>query len=242
MRGSTPSISIAGRVVENPAAVIAAYIRKHHKTVRDYDLLAGTLGDVITPEAIAATRLVSSHMRHTEGDWFIRQGLSAPWNRVPAGARLVDADPLENGGLYDDAVDLYDHFARTAPAGIKRAKISKVLYLMRPGLIPILDSRLVARYEVQAAEVGQRLVVQRPGFGRANRMYWAAIRDDLIAATDTLAEVRTYLATTDPTLALTVERLTDLRLLDMLTWSPTQAPVEPDRDSPMRSVNSIVAR
>jgi hypothetical protein len=57
-------------------------------------------------------------------------------------ALLRDADPFARGGLYDAAERLYQHFVADRPRGVNGAKISKCLYLMRPGLVPILDSRL----------------------------------------------------------------------------------------------------
>jgi hypothetical protein len=59
-------------------------------------------------------------------------------------------------------------------------------------------------------------------------MYWAAIRDDLLANAAALREVRETLSTyPDELVVLAAEKLSDLRLLDILTWDGA---VEPEDD------------
>jgi hypothetical protein len=50
-------------------------------------------------------------------------------------------------------------------------------------------------------------------------MYWAAIRDDLIANRDCLAELRARCAQDDREQVRRLAKLTDLRLLDILSWA-----------------------
>lgn len=68
------------------------------------------------------------------------------------------------------------------------------------------------RYAEQAVERYPRLNYQKAA-------YWVAIRDDLITNTesDALAQLRAALGD-EGTLGANLNRITDLRLLDMLTW------------------------
>jgi hypothetical protein len=92
------------------------------------------------------------------------------------------------------------------------AKISKVLHIKRPAAYPILDTQVEARYR----DAAERAAKAYPALGQ-KRMYWAAIRADLIANTESgaLGLLRERLKSSE------LERytqLTDLRLLDILTW------------------------
>lgn len=96
----------------------------------------------ITADEIARTHKVRSRISHAQLDWFIRTAVDAPWAAAPIEAQLVEADPNISGELYDRAEALYDHFRTAAPRRVGVAKISKVLHLKRPGLFPILDSKV----------------------------------------------------------------------------------------------------
>lgn len=134
---------------------------------------------MITAEEIARTHKVRSRISHAQRDWFIRTAVDAPWAAVPIDAQLVDADPHVSGELYDRAEALYDHFRTAAPRHVGVAKISKVLHLKRPGLFPILDSKVMAFYRLHARAAAARY----PHRGR-RAMFWAAIRDDVCANLD----------------------------------------------------------
>jgi Family of unknown function (DUF6308) len=165
----------------------------------------------ITSDEIRRTRKVSSRISAAEGDWFIKLARTAPW--TAADGDLRDADPGESGGLYDSMLHLYDHFAGAAPRGVKTAKISKVLHLKRPKQFPILDSRLVRIYR-EAATREAATYTSRP----SRRMYWAAIRSDLQRSAAGLKELRTRMAAHPATKVQELQAVSDLRLLDMLTW------------------------
>lgn len=221
---SAIEVQIAGQVITNPFAVVAGYCRQLAGTLERYDRLAGT-STSLTPELVRATRRVSSRISNREVQWFADRAQSAPWHAVPAEADLRDADPLVRGGLYDAAEQLYWHFGHHRLVGVGRGKISKCLYLMRPHLFPVLDSRLVALYRRAAAAAALSLVSSRPDLPRVRRAYWAAIRLDLLRAADALARLRAAMrATADASLIEAAELLSDLRLLDILAWKTSGSP------------------
>ena len=68
-------------------------------------------------------------------------------------------------GLYDRAAVLWEHFWDARPANVSTAKISKVLYLMRPGLFPILDSYLIKFYRTAARAAAIDVESKRASLG-----------------------------------------------------------------------------
>jgi hypothetical protein len=206
------ALRVAGTTIDDPVKVLTDYATDHWKSLRVYD--GGGAGD---PHAIALadvkrTRVIASRISNVEAEWFVERGETAPWACVPDGARLWDADPDERGGLYDDAVALFDHF-RGRP-GVAAAKISKVLHLKRPRLVPILDSHLLGTYRAAASKAAQR---HSNPLGN-ERMYWAAIRADVIDPDNAarLVNIRAELRRSDRTRILA--DLSDIRLLDIVTW------------------------
>jgi hypothetical protein len=176
-----------------------------------YDLPGPGEPNIITAEEIARTRKVSSRISHAEAEWFIATGTSAPW--VSIDADLRDADPGETGQLYDAMLALYNHFESSAPTGISTAKISKVLHLKRPKLFPILDSRLHRRYRPAASAEASRHPERQHRL-----MYWAAIRLDLLRSNQGLAHLRSRIADHPSENVQKLGSVSDLRLLDMVTW------------------------
>lgn len=206
---------LAGRSIDIDAAVAQAHAYPK-VTVAGYDLPGPGPVDAITADEIARTHKVRSRISHAQRDWFVRTAVGAPWAAVPADARLVDADPNVSGELYDNAEALYEHFRTAAPRQVGVAKISKVLHLKRPGLFPILDSKVMAFYRTHARAVAARY----PHRGR-RAMFWAAIRDDLCANLDSgaLPLFRRRLAQSETEHVRRMAALTDVRLLDLLTWA-----------------------
>jgi hypothetical protein len=133
---------------------------------------------------------------------------------IPAAAHLRDADPAVHGGLYDQALAVFN---RLLTPGIRFAKLSKILHLKRPRLFPILDSRVLRAYRRTAAETAIRYRTERPGF---QLLYWAAVRDDVIASGNiaALAALRELLHQDADSRVQRAAMLTDVRLLDILTW------------------------
>lgn len=224
--GTSPPIVIAGLTIANPAAAISRYLVEHADTVVNYDFIAGTR-DEVDEELVRATRRpwMNSRISVDEATWFVEHGKSAPWDLVPRDARLADADARGAGGLYDAASTLWDHFSSKAPKRVGVAKVSKVLYLMRPHLYPILDSRLTAFYEEPAKAAAREVAATRPEFASFKRLQWEAIRRDIQSNLDALAELRVALHGSSVPLALEAsERLSDVRLLDMLAWAAAGEP------------------
>ena len=211
-------VTIAGMRIERPEERVKAYLAEYPDTIRRYDGTAGTFAEV-TVELIAATRVLRSRISHDEATWFIERAATAPWDTIDADALLTDADPCVVGGLYDRASALYAHFRAQAPKGIKAAKVYKVLHLMRPGLFPILDSRLGALYDAPARAIAPVVNKCRPDIPATKQAFWAAIRVDLISAAAEIAAIRASLkGSGDAYLAAAADSLSDLRILDILAW------------------------
>lgn len=155
--------------------------------------------------------------RRSQAAWFIERGATAPWEKIPLDAQLKDADPIVVDGLYDRSAFLWEHFWDARPPNVSTAKISKVLYLMRPGLFPILDSYLIMFYRAAARAAVLELGQERASLGRFRTLYWEAIRRDILGREAGLHVLRQMLTATGAPLAeQSAQRLSDLRLLDML--------------------------
>ncbi|TWH09529.1 hypothetical protein L618_005200000160 [Rhodococcus rhodochrous J45] len=209
------ALVIAGRSIDVDTAVAKAH-GYPAVTVARYDLPGPGPAAEITVDEIARTHKVRSRISHVQRDWFIHSAIDAPWAAVPLEAQLVDADPNISGEPYDRAEALYDHFRTAAPRHVGVAKISKVLHLKRPGLFPILDSKVMAFYRHHARAAAARY----PHRGR-KKMFWAAIRDDVCTNLDTgaLPLLRRRLAQSESDQVRRIATLTDVRLLDLLTWA-----------------------
>lgn len=202
-------------VIASETLTIDAALKRLEKyppaTPARYDYPGPGEASTITADEIRRTRAVNSRISAAEGDWFISLARTAPWTWVDGDLR--DADPGVCGGLYDSMLHLYDHFAATAPRGVNTAKVSKVLHLKRPTQFPILDRRLVRTYGEPAAREAARYA--RRGY---RRLYWAAIRRDLIESSPPLADLRMRIAGHTAARVRELQAVSDLRLLDMLTW------------------------
>ena len=220
--GQTAPITVAGRTTGNPLAAVTGYLKKHPGTVTHYDFIAGT-SDEVTADLIKATRMpwMASRISTRQEAWFIERGSSsAPWGLVAPDALLPDADAAQPGGLYDAASTLWDHFWSERPEGVATAKISKVLHLMRPALLPILDRRLRSFYGLAAKAAARDVASRRPEFADCKRMTWEAVRRDQLSNEAALRELRSALGDIGCVLASEASaKLSDLRFLDMLTWA-----------------------
>jgi Family of unknown function (DUF6308) len=90
--------------------------------------------------------------------------------------------------------------------------------LMRPGLFPILDSRIRKLYRDEARLAAAAIKVERPEFPYSET-YWGAIRNDVIANEGALLELRSQAAESANALVkVAAERISDVRMLDLLAW------------------------
>ncbi|ASL16263.1 hypothetical protein MYCOZU2_03889 [Mycobacterium intracellulare subsp. chimaera] len=208
----THGIVIAGRLL--PINECIDKLRRYPpRTLCRYDLPGPGDPNSLTRDEIVRTRAVSSRISDVEANWFLERSRDAPWPS-PEADDLRYADPATAGGPYDELVGLYNHFSERVPRAIATAKISKVLHVKRPAAYPILDKRIMSIYR-EAATTAARRYPQR-AYRRAN---WVAIRDDLIANTESgaLKVVRDALEGAFEH-SEKLAAVTDLRLLDMLTW------------------------
>lgn len=206
-------ITVAGTPVPDPLGTLCAYaIGGTGKTVDVYDFATPGDPDVLTSKEATTTRRIHSRISNAERDAMVEKAAQHQhlWKAIQQDARLVDADPAVQGGLYDNMAALYKSL--TDLPGIKSAKASKVLMLKRRHLYPMLDSRVVALYR-QAATDAAKKYPERP----ERRMYWAAIRQDVILNREGLTEIRLALTSMEERSARLV-KLSDVRLLDILSW------------------------
>jgi hypothetical protein len=229
--GATTAITIAGHLVANPIDAVSRYLVEHTSTILNFDL-ADIDRSTVHAELVRRTRRpwMNSRISDAERDWLVDRARTAPWDLVDVRAELIGADPLVEGGLYDAALDLWNHFASDAPKRVATAKISKVLHLTRPHLYPILDSRLMSFYDEPARTAAREVAVHRSAFAANKVMYWEAVRRDLMSNGEALRDLRAALAIADRPLAAQVaSTVSDVRLLDMLAWAAAGEP-DPNDD------------
>lgn len=183
------------------------------RTLTGYDLAGQQDPFSLSRAEVVRTRVIASRINNRELSWFLERGETAPWCDLELDVDLADADPEHKDGLYDRADGLYRHFQGGRPRGVNTAKISKVLHLKRPALFPILDSHLLKTYRRAARRAADRY----PARGH-RYMYWAAIRDDLLRNRPCIAELKTACASDEREDVHRLSQLTDLRVLDILTW------------------------
>ena len=175
-------------------AAIKRYINDHPGTITGFDQVAGSSPQRLTLELVEATRKVSSRISKVEAQWFVEKAESAPWHLVMPDEDFADADVLEVGGLYDRATMLWNHFAAPQRANVADAKISKVLFLMRPCTFPIIDSRLKRSYRSAARLLHSTVYKVRPELQGVDGLTWEALRLDLVKCMPDLQAARGQLA------------------------------------------------
>ena len=192
----------------------------HRLTVDKCDRHAGGW-EMLTREAILSTRrpFLNSRISNAQVEWFLDRGRSAPFASLEPDDDIREANPVENGGLYDRMLNVYEHFWTQAPAGVSVGKIHKVLYVMRPRLFPILDSRVQRLLKPNAVAVAEQTRLGRGEYDRGKSNYWGAVRLLQIGADQTLDAIRKeLLKSEDDFIRQSHAFLTDLRLLDMVLW------------------------
>ncbi|MDQ0923379.1 hypothetical protein QF038_001887 [Pseudarthrobacter sp. W1I19] len=210
---TTTNINIAGHTIAGPLKTLTEYSRRYAGTLLKYDF--GDKGDpnILTADEIWTTRVIHSRFTRAEQSELEKRSTSwrENWAAVASTARIEDADPAIEEGQYDAMQKLYSLI--TDIHGVSWAKASKVLHFKRPHLFPILDSRLMELYRAPALAAAKHY--EQRGF---KRMYWGAIRNDVVANKDALAKLRQDLANQDADINR-LSDLSDLRILDILSWS-----------------------
>lgn len=205
-------IVVAGHRVRSPLDVVVDYAARFGGTLARYDFGDRGVPDVLTVEEIWSTRIIRSRVTYAERNELVRVAAEcAPlWAAIPFDANMRKADPSVTGGLYANMLELYTRF--TQVRGISTAKASKILHFKRPHLYPILDSRLAELYRGAASQAAE--VYPELGY---KKLFWAAIRNDLITNELPLRALRVQLSFVQSPYKLS--ELTDLRILDILGWS-----------------------
>ena len=203
------SISIAHQqiTVTDARRFLAEYPKG---TVQWYDLARVEAVDGVTLADLGRLAVINADLTGNDAVALL-EATDAPWGDVPFDAQLNDADPEAMGGLYDKASELYWYFRKLPNIG--PAKASKLLHLKRPALYPILD-QYVLRFYRSAAREAARLYPRRA----ARELYWAAIRQDLLASVPAVARLRDELRAQSDDHSRRLSELTDLRLLDICIW------------------------
>jgi hypothetical protein len=181
-----------------------SYAFDHPKTIEVYDLGENSDPNEVTPLDLGRMLLMNPRLTGNDAANLLKLGNSgeARWDRFPLNATIADADPDDESpdSLWLEMQKQYDLFRMH---GLANAKITKLLHLKRPNLFPIVDS-YVRKFYKRAGITNQR---------------WRHIREDVISNSTTFAEVRTAAAESTHESVRRLEKLTDLRLHDIATWS-----------------------
>jgi hypothetical protein len=211
-------IVVAGQPISDPLQKITDYIGDHERTIKRFDLVAGTSPNGLTSELITATRFLSSRITKKEEAWLLEIEADAPWDSVSPTDSFVGADVLEVGGLYDHASVLWEYFWQIRPDKFAHAKLSKTLFLMRPRFFPIVDSHIAKKYRSQARALRPTVYAARPSLVGKDRLTWEAMRRDMIVALPELQHIRERLHNASLLHQSVATHVSDLRLFDMLVW------------------------
>ena len=214
-------IVLAGQQIstEHALAHLTAYARAVPDTIRYYDY-GGDLdhlpaaADGVEMADIARLVVINAELRANDVHALLAPVDQDLWAQVPQEAHFEDLpdNPLDHPH-YGTLVALYD--AYKARDGLGPTKITKLLHLKRPHLVPILDSVALAAYEKQAGDLAKE-------FGQGRALYWAAMWRDARANTTEVSDLKENLRSTHETWA--VAALTPLRLHDILVWSHFRDP------------------
>ena len=154
------TMTVAGRrKVSDPLGAVERYIRLRQRTIRKFDLPGPGALERLTLDEVVRTRRLSSRISNAEAEEFRKAGVTMrrKLSRVPIATTIYEADPETDEGVrvleasHDLYVHLWDRFPRP-PGGVSNGKISKVLHVKRPHLVPILDGFLWRAYGPGAEE------------------------------------------------------------------------------------------
>ena len=122
-------LEVAGHDVADPMALWRGYAAVHATTLRDYDFQPPGAPEVLTAPEAYRSRIISSRMTQAESRELAQRAAGAPWEDVPAGADLAEADPGSGSGLFAGMARFYWHFTWPEPVtGVRVAKVHKALH------------------------------------------------------------------------------------------------------------------
>ncbi len=197
---------------DTAVALIDAY---PEQTLQLYDGGPSSGQDSIGPVEIGRLIVIEPLSQDVAGR-VLEAAPRAPLHLVPVDARLADADP--EGELYWRAGELFEHFVSVNGVGLTIA--SKLLHLKRPGFFPILDSVVQKVYDQPARKAYQQSERGKKELPHANRLYWAAMRSDVVSPANQMAlgQIRNALAVAGKRRLLRAAAVSDTRLIDILLW------------------------
>lgn len=215
------SIRVGGHQVTDEVAwrLVQRYSREQAAIVENYDC-ARTERAVpevgVTLASFARLLFLDRSLSAVDAISTLDAAAAASWDCVPLSATLIEADPDEQGGLYDAAEHVYRHFLKAVPR-LGPGAASGLLHLQRPSLFPLLQISIRRLYEARAIETWeQSKKAERP---RSGRSYWPVIRADLLDSYNEVAQWRSRLASSDLEADRRLATVSDVRLWDVVASS-----------------------
>lgn len=219
----------------------ARWLRDYNPaTLRFYDYAgeddltrARSRPDGVTLDDLGRLVCIAAGLRYRRAHTLLDAGPEVPWPEAdvaPLGAVEGDDEQFLAHPSVQALWELFDFWDNQAGLGF--GTVAKLLHIKWPEFIPVTDTESRAVYRSYAVQKHNASAAIRGG-GRRRRVtanigaYWLAFRDDLLAAQQPLDALRKALTdlddpeTEDPSGEGHVKRvrgLTDVRLLDMLTW------------------------
>ena len=210
-------------------------------TVRIYDLGAPSPRDKVTTDDIGRMVVFGARLDYERAVRYF-DGLVAPaWASKSDNTMKLHAQPnlADDDWLRSDRVtQAYELFRSINGPSTHYAQTSKLLHLKWPAFYPIVDSRLREAYGRRTVDLfnehrhqlGHTRSLRR--WGRVDiRVYWLAFRHDLLGNRESGALAALRAAIKNHPIVTKADRahranllqVLDLRLLDMLAWSPLGA-------------------
>lgn len=192
-------------------ALLSGFATEHAGTVLLYDLAGDQDGfpgaggaaepvNRVTLADIGRLVVINARLQADDVPLLLSVDADAAFQAVPPAARLENCTP--GSSLHEAATCLYGLFK--ALPNIGRAKRSKLLHIKRPWLIPISDTHVERVYRERVSDLGGS--------------WWEAARLDLIDGSEDFGWLSATLKAHDDACVRRAGKLTELRLLDIITW------------------------
>jgi hypothetical protein len=205
------ALSLAsGLSIEDPLLRLTRFCEHEYSY---YDAVPKGDPNHVEPVDVLATVGINSRIDTADKVRTVHLGMAANCDPllpvIPPDADLLTFEPL------DTVAELLS--AAMKARYVLLASATKVLHRKRPGLIPVLDSVVIAHYLNRLGE--QKLLARswedRGAAKEAGRLAVLGVREDLKGATEELAELV-------QALSITGFHLTHVRALDILVWTETE--------------------